>query len=188
MRFLWFARSDQDTPLFEKGSRHDLQDLRTNEYTFVSTSQTVNNVEYTVLAGFNSRKTAMWDGILGMLRTLFVCMILFIASYFLSNDSETLVIQPIQEMLGKVNKIAENPLRAAELEIKDADMWDKMMQKNKATRLALKEKANYEPSVLQKVITKIGALLAIGFGEAGSDIIAANMNQADDVINPMLPG
>ena len=130
----------------------------------------------------------MWDGILGMLRTLFVCMILFIASYFLSNDSETLVIQPIQEMLGKVNKIAENPLRAAELEIKDADMWDKMMQKNKATRLALKEKANYEPSVLQKVITKIGALLAIGFGEAGSDIIAANMNQADDVINPMLPG
>lgn len=34
---------------------------------------------------------------------------------------------------------------------------------------------------------KIGALLALGFGEAGSKIIAQNMAGGGDV-NPMLPG
>lgn len=49
------------------------------------------------------------------------------------------------------------------------------------------EQARYEPSVLEKVIMKIGALLAIGFGEAGSDIIAENMKNSGS-IDPMLPG
>ena len=34
---------------------------------------------------------------------------------------------------------------------------------------------------------KIGALLALGFGEAGSEIIAKNM-QKDGEIDPMVPG
>ena len=34
---------------------------------------------------------------------------------------------------------------------------------------------------------KIGALLALGFGEAGSKIIAENMKATGDV-NPMIPG
>lgn len=41
--------------------------------------------------------------------------------------------------------------------------------------------------VLQKLIVKIGALLALGFGEAGSEIIATNMSGGNS-INPMLPG
>ena len=36
------------------------------------------------------------------------------------------------------------------------------------------------------MIVKTGALLAIGFGEAGSEIIAKNMSSGD--VNPMLPG
>jgi hypothetical protein len=32
-----------------------------------------------------------------------------------------------------------------------------------------------ETAILEKLIMKIGALLAIGFGEAGSEIIAENM-------------
>lgn len=32
-----------------------------------------------------------------------------------------------------------------------------------------------ETFILENLIIKIGALLAIGFGEAGSEIIAANM-------------
>lgn len=41
--------------------------------------------------------------------------------------------------------------------------------------------------VLEKLIIKIGALLALGFGEAGSEIIASNMSKGGDV-DPMLPG
>jgi len=32
-----------------------------------------------------------------------------------------------------------------------------------------------ETAVLENTLTKIGALLALGFGEAGSEIIASNM-------------
>ena len=49
------------------------------------------------------------------------------------------------------------------------------------------EEEYYEPSVLQKIIVNIGALLAIGFGEAGSEIIATNMAKSGNV-DPMLQG
>ena len=37
------------------------------------------------------------------------------------------------------------------------------------------------------MIIKTGALLALGFGEAGSEIIAENMSKGGEV-DPMLPG
>ena len=44
-----------------------------------------------------------------------------------------------------------------------------------------------ETEILEQTLSKIGALLAIGFGEAGSQIIAKSLADGD-VINPMLPG
>ena len=40
---------------------------------------------------------------------------------------------------------------------------------------------------MEQAITKIGHLLAIGFGDAGTTIISKNMNSAGDM-NPMTPG
>lgn len=40
---------------------------------------------------------------------------------------------------------------------------------------------------MEDTIIKIGVLLAIGFGEAGGDIIAANMQKGGDV-DPLLRG
>lgn len=47
--------------------------------------------------------------------------------------------------------------------------------------------AEYETQILEKAIVKIGHLLAIGFGEAGSKIIADNMTDGGE-LNPMMPG
>lgn len=44
-----------------------------------------------------------------------------------------------------------------------------------------------ETELLESTLYKIGALMAIGYGEAGSRLIANNMSQGDS-INPMLPG
>ena len=44
-----------------------------------------------------------------------------------------------------------------------------------------------ETELLEKTLYKIGALMAIGYGEAGCNLIAQNMAQSDD-INPMQPG
>ncbi|KAG2495222.1 hypothetical protein HYH03_006828 [Edaphochlamys debaryana] len=45
----------------------------------------------------------------------------------------------------------------------------------------------YETEVLENSIAKIGALLAIGFGDAGAEVIAENIRNDGD-INPMVPG
>lgn len=44
-----------------------------------------------------------------------------------------------------------------------------------------------ETGILEGLLIKIGALLAVGFGEAGSEIIASNMRRKGEV-DPMLPG
>jgi hypothetical protein len=46
---------------------------------------------------------------------------------------------------------------------------------------------NDEIQILERLIIKTGALLAVGFGEAGSRIIAENMSQGD-AVNPLIPG
>lgn len=64
------------------------------------------------------------------------------------------------------------------------------MQKKKKRGLSSLKKKNDGPMetvLLEQIIVKIGALLALGFGEAGSKIIAQNMASSGEV-NPMLPG
>lgn len=63
------------------------------------------------------------------------------------------------------------------------------INKNKKNGKKIKKKKEgpMETVVLEQTIVKIGALLALGFGEAGSKIIAQNMANGGEV-NPMLPG
>lgn len=49
------------------------------------------------------------------------------------------------------------------------------------------EDKTLETAILEQAISKISHLLALGFGEAGSAIIAQNMSSGGD-LNPMLPG
>ena len=46
----------------------------------------------------------------------------------------------------------------------------------------------YETVILEQTIVKIGALLAQGFGEAGTKIIADNMAKTQGNVDPMIPG
>jgi len=50
-----------------------------------------------------------------------------------------------------------------------------------------KDDGPMETVILEQTIVKIGALLALGFGEAGSKIIASNMENSGEV-DPMVPG
>jgi hypothetical protein len=62
-------------------------------------------------------------------------------------------------------------------------MQDDLNKKDKGVH----HEAEYETDVLEKAIVKIGHLLALGFGEAGSKIIATNIGSGGD-LNPMLAG
>ena len=94
-------------------------------------------------------------------------------------------------MISKVNRIAKNPLEAAQEEENEALAYERAMakqrKKNKKKKNQDQKDNEYETVKIEQTIIKIGALLAIGFGEAGAKIIADNMGHGGDV-DPMTPG
>jgi len=58
----------------------------------------------------------------------------------------------------------------------------------RAKKQAKPKKASMETRELENAIIKLGSLLALGFGEAGSEIICRNMADDNDSVNAMIPG
>merc|ERR1719379_3232639 len=118
-----------------------------------------------------------------------------------AKDANQLVITPLEAMIAKVEKIRDNPLHAMKLgdeEFKREEIA-KERKKNQTKTSKLLEAAKnlgapaeHEPMetlILEKTIIKLGTLLALGFGEAGANIIGQNMKGADTAgVNAMIPG
>lgn len=99
-----------------------------------------------------------------MIRTIFVCIVLAGAAIIFSKDATDLVLTPIENMIKKINNITQNPLEARKIEEDEAMIWEKMLMENKEIAKDIEERDNYETSMLEKIVVKIGGLLAIGFG------------------------
>ena len=126
--------------------------------------------------------------ILGIVITVTICVILATGSFLLSKVTQDLVLSPIEDMISKVKDITKNPIEAAQQAEEDAVTKEaEERKKAKATGKKIKKTTPLETEVLQNTLNKISSLLAVGFGEAGSKIIAENMQRGDDV-NPLLPG
>ena len=106
-------------------------------------------------------------------------------------------------MITRVDKIRENPLGATRMEEdslnrEESERIRLLARYNTATSplakwrakrdLARLRKAALETATLEKTIVRIGGLLALGFGQAGADIVAHNIKSNDFEINAMLPG
>jgi hypothetical protein len=142
--------------------------------------------EFSIIAIFDVSGDFDLNSYLNIGRTVFVCLVLTASAVFFSKDANDLVLDPIENMLKKVRRIAKNPLKAARIEEEESLFWEDLQKKGKVKK-GVKGNENYETTILEKTIVKIGALLALGFGEAGSEIIAKNM-QKDGEIDPMVPG
>lgn len=66
-----------------------------------------------ISACFDFRSMTKLTAILSILRTIYVCVVFLVGSFFFSKDAKQLVIIPIMNMIQKVNKIARDPLEAA---------------------------------------------------------------------------
>lgn len=175
-----------------KGDYGLVSTLRNNELVTQANPTVLVNVSgvtytYSVQMYYSSRSSAVLGSWLSMGRTIFVCLILTFSVMKLSKDSEILVINPLEQMVFNVRRISQNPLEASELAEKEAEKRDILQKKNNDEWKEYLERDAYEPAVLEKNIVKIGTLLAIGFGEAGSDIIASNMKKSGTV-DPMMEG
>jgi len=82
-------------------------------------------------------------------------------------------------MIDKVRKISKNPITAIQEFENDLFLQDQEGMS--------KSDVNLETKFLENSIYRIGALLVLGYGEAGSEIITQNMNK-DGLLNPIIEG
>ena len=123
-----------------------------------------------ITATIDQSQSGYYNAIINMTRTIFVTFILLFGTLFFSRDANELVLHPIERMIEKVNRIAENPLCIKELRLANE-----------------KDRTQNELVIIENSILKIGTLLALGFGEAGREIIASNVNEQKGV-DPLIRG
>ena len=67
---------------------------------------------------------------LNLCRTVFICVLLSIASIYFTKDANQLVLEPLERMIEKVRIIAKNPLAAATGELEEAGFLTLLAQQD----------------------------------------------------------
>jgi class 3 adenylate cyclase len=154
------------------------------------------------IAVFDNTSSSRLASILNIIKTIFICMVLSGGAICFNKDTSEMVLEPIESMIKKIEDISKNPIEAMQNNEKEEYAKSLLENEEKAHKgcfsclkcskeegVKKKNDAPLETVILENTITKIGALLALGFGEAGSEIIAKNMqNNANGDVNPLLPG
>ena len=172
--YLSYEDTKGETYEWETDTKSD--DLRFAEKYYASS-------DYDAVAVFDIRYENRVTSGLNICRTVFICIALTLGAIYFTKDANDLVITPIEKMMDKVKKIARNPMMASEVRKNDifelmnkeeTGCWDKLCKAKENTK-------EYETTILEDTIIKIGVLLALGFGEAGSEIIAKNISDQSEI-------
>ncbi len=127
--------------------------------------------------------------LLNIIKTLCLCFLVTIATIYFERDVKNLVLDPLESMIEIVDKVAKDPIKARNLDNLETGMKSLMTKMNSNTLVNNKKKLKneYEVNLIKSAIMKISALLAIGIGEAGKEIIKENLTSISD-LNPMVDG
>ena len=115
------------------------------------------------------RESAMYS----IVTTIFIGIMLVVGSVTFNEDSQKLVLTPIDRMMNMVDAVARDPMVELHFEHDKGGASD------------------YETMLLESTIEKITNLLRVGFGEAGAGIISANLSNSGGgsaAVDPLLPG
>ena len=130
-------------------------------------------------------------GLLNIIKTIFVCVCLTISTQLFEYDTQILILDPLEIMIEIVDIVSKDPTCAKNLENLESGAKSTLSKINFFDKNQLKkyekQKETTEIKVIQSVIMKISALLTIGFGEAGNEIITENLSNYSD-LDPMIKG
>jgi class 3 adenylate cyclase len=132
-------------------------------------------------AKFLMRHFTEMEAKLSMGLTTFVVFLLGFGSMSFSNDTQKLVIAPIEKMVNIVKQLADDPLKKPDITPEDEAESVEVGQPKKNS-------GQLETGMLEMTILKIGSLLQVGYGECGAQIIGQNMSSSDGVLNILKPG
>jgi len=181
------------------------EDLRIGETTkfytrMMTTDQWIEN--WYIVFYFDLRSFVRTDAAFNLGVTGFICVVLCSAALMFTNDANKLVLNPVENMVKRVEAIRRDPLVA--MVMADEEFKLELIAQAKAKRSTLggagslkdckemfkgKPQQAMETVILEKTIIKLGSLLALGFGEAGANIVSQNMKGSDSAgVNAMIPG
>lgn len=130
-------------------------------------------------------KITAWFNII---RNLYLGSILIALSFWVINDTKQNIVTPLDVMYNTVNVVAKDPVNFQSIEKLNNSMTKYM--KHKKMKISKSNSETYigdEIKTIQLAIIRISSLMAIGFGEAGGQILKENMNSFEG-LNPMIPG
>lgn len=194
-----------DNILGDSGSSCSINGLRCTEVAYfkpLDRSDTEADMFNFILA-FNTRSETTLEAWLSMAQTVFICFCVGIGAMTFSNDANQLLLKPIERMIAKMETIKDNPLEAmklGDLEYRREEIENTKRKENLAEMKGLRKlwhslrstrkmKEPMETVILEKTIIKLGGLLALGFGEAGAEIIGHNMKAGQSAgVDAMVSG
>ena len=139
---------------------------------------------------YSMRLSTKVGAVVNIYRTFFTFAIMFVLSYLINNDTSSLILNPLQFMIDVVEAVAKDPVNYKSLEALNKDMrktFEILVKKTKRKIKMDEISVDYEIKTLQFAIICISALIAIGFGEAGGEILTENI-KSEPGLNPMLSG
>ena len=125
-------------------------------------------------AVFDVRRESQLLAVLSIAKTMLILLVLATGALVFTKDAEQLVIRPLERMVETVKAIASDPLAAVKQLKLERSSGDH-------------EEESYETVLLEQTLAKIGTLLAVGFGEAGSEIIAKSLQRGGEM-SAAIPG
>lgn len=184
------------------------QHLRPQELMFVSPRRiSISDMKASYMVFFfDLRPFVKTEALFNLINTLNILVLLVVMSLVFSNDANRLIVHPIERMIKNVEAIRDNPLMAMkmadeEFKAEEVAKAKKKRKKKEFLKSLISDLAscnlcasrtNHQPMetvILEKTIIKLGSLLALGFGEAGANIIGHNLKGGDSAgVNAMITG
>ena len=86
------------------------------------------------LVWFSKRAVVVQEAIFGLLRTMYITLMLAGLSFFFSSDAERIVIGPIERMINRVSNFAANPLEFRAQEQREKEEREAKLEEAEADR------------------------------------------------------
>lgn len=166
---------------------YNISDYRRDEIGYAYSPEGLTQILY------SNKVSTRISAAINIARTIFALICLFSMAVVLESDVRKMVLEPLEVMIDVVETVAKDPVDAKSIENMQTKIRHSIKKlRNKHNKDTVPntddlEGAQYEIKVIQLAIIKISALLAIGFGEAGGEILRENLGTHQE-LNPMLPG
>ena len=139
---------------------------------------------------YSTKRISIITSYNNILKTIITLVVMFYLSVLINSDLDSFVLKPLEMMFEIVQAVAKDPVNYKSIEEMNKNMLKNSVQTKKGNKQNIDTETlsvDYEIRTLQFAILRISALIAIGFGEAGGEILKENIN-SEQGLNPMIPG